>query len=320
MEFPPHPLKHLGYEAKQCRRWTWTMWDEPYDDSTIFSYIMYQAEICPTTGTLHFQGYCETHLKKTRKAVMKALWGPVKGKHFWCTPSKGTAAENLAYCSKSETRQTDSEVYQRGSPIELLERPIKRSRGEELARETFRLGRIPTVTEDSAWAITQYGRRLQDMLKIKAMDHAPPLEDIRDIRCILHIGPKGTGKSTAMWDGHTRADTYAIIPANGKLWWDGYTHQRACVIDEFKGEIPARLLNRILDKFPFSIEIKGSRADAYWTEVQIASNYPIKEWYSCPIEQETVARRFHKCLLYSKVGVPPVPADPLTGIATPQAK
>jgi len=317
---PEHPMAELAYEAHQCRRWTWTMWDEPFDDSTIFSYIMYQPEICPKTGRLHFQGYLETHLKKTRKAVMTSLWGGIKGKHFWCTPSRGTAAENQKYCSKRETRAPGLEAYQRGSPFEPLERPTKRSRGEEIAREAYRLGKIPKVTEDNAWVITQYGRRVKDMLDIKDLQEAPPRVTHRDIECILRIGDTETGKSTALWAGHTVEDTYNVEPANGSLWWDGYRYQDRIVIDEFKGQIDAKMLNKILDKFPFDLQIKGKQGHAHWTKVEVASNYPINKWYSDPIEQRTVARRFKgRCYLHRK-DEEPVLADPITGVPIPQVK
>jgi len=297
------------------------MWDPPEDDLKKFSYIMFQAEECPTTGTLHYQGYLETIDKMTRKAVMTSLWGTKKGKHFWCAPSKGTAKDNMEYCSKSKTRVPGIEPYQRGSPFELIEKTTKkRSRGEEITREAFQLDKLPRVTEDNAWLIANYGRRIKDMLHIKALQDAPPRVIERAMECILHIGPKETGKSTAMWAGATLTDTYNVEPANGKLWWDDYTYQNKIILDEFKGEIPARILNKILDKWPLTLEIKGDKRHAHWTKVEVASNYPIKDWYACPIEQATVARRFHKCLLYSKLGVPPVLADPITGIAIPQAK
>ena len=49
------------------------------------------------------------------------------------------------------------------------------------------------------------------------------------------------------------------------------TPEDILIIDEYSGEQELAFLNRILDKYPLTVELKGASVDAKWTKVIITS-------------------------------------------------
>jgi len=78
----------------------------------LMSYIVAGTEIAPTTGTLHFQGYLETHSKKSLGPLAKELEILWKN-HPHLSISKGSAAQNKAYCLKEKGTSIE-----KGSPMQ----------------------------------------------------------------------------------------------------------------------------------------------------------------------------------------------------------
>lgn len=66
----------------------------------LMSYLVCGEETAPTTGTQHFQGYLETHSKKSLAPLAKelaTLWNSQPHLEL----SKGTSSQNKTYCLKS---------------------------------------------------------------------------------------------------------------------------------------------------------------------------------------------------------------------------
>ena len=51
------------------------------------------------------------------------------------------------------------------------------------------------------------------------------------------------------------------------------------IIDEFEGELPLRILLRMLDGHPLKMEIKGGYTHPVWEQVIITSNHHPLDWY-----------------------------------------
>lgn len=85
------------------------------------SYLVAGEEIAPSTGTKHYQGYLETHTKKSLGPLAKELellWGS----HPHLLISKGTAEQNKAYCLKENGPSTESgKPMQQGARTDLGE-------------------------------------------------------------------------------------------------------------------------------------------------------------------------------------------------------
>lgn len=71
----------------------------------------------------------------------------------------------------------------------------------------------------------------------------------------VHWGVSGSGKTRAVYDEFGRDDMYVKDPTN--IWWCGYEGQRCILIDEFYGTMQFSYLQRLLDRYPMTMEIKG---------------------------------------------------------------
>lgn len=74
--------------------------DEPKYDASLMQFMVFQREKCPTTGTLHYQGYVEFHREQGLRTIQGALGvGACRlGKR------KGSQLDNIKYCTKEESR------------------------------------------------------------------------------------------------------------------------------------------------------------------------------------------------------------------------
>lgn len=82
----------------RVRRYAITSFDQdpPTYNPEIVNYLIYGSEICPKTGTPHWQIYAEFAQKQSMVQVLEKLH-ICKG---WASACKGTAEQNIAYCTK----------------------------------------------------------------------------------------------------------------------------------------------------------------------------------------------------------------------------
>lgn len=111
-------------------------------------------------------------------------------------------------------------------------------------------------------------------LKLIAADHAEPIAMERT--CDVFWGRTGTGKSRKAWND-AGPSVYAKDPRT--KWWCGYRGQTSVIIDEFRGTIDVSHLLRWLDRYPVSIETKGSSCPLLATKFFITSNMDPRQWY-----------------------------------------
>lgn len=125
--------------------------------------------------------------------------------------------------------------------------------------------------------------RCYNALRRIRADHAQPTGVVRSVR--VYWGRTGTGKSRQAWDA-AGMDAYCKDP-NTKFW-DGYTGQKAVVIDEFRGKIDISHVLRWCDRYPVRVEVKGSATPLLAENIWITSNLHPKDWYP-ELDQETLA-------------------------------
>lgn len=97
-------------------------------------------------------------------------------------------------------------------------------------------------------------------------------------------GPTGTGKSRRAWD-EAGMDAYAKDPRT--KWWCGYHGQKNVVIDEFRGGIDISHMLRWLDRYPVTVETKGSARPLMVEKIWITSNLAPMAWYP-DVDKETM--------------------------------
>ena len=106
-------------------------------------------------------------------------------------------------------------------------------------------------------------------------------------------GPPGSGKTHSVHT--TESDLY--VKAQNK-WWDGYTGQKAVLIDDFdqQGECLAHHMKIWSDKWPAQGEIKGGHVPLTYDRLIVTSNFTIDQAFknSDPETIKALNRRFKK--------------------------
>jgi len=103
-------------------------------------------------------------------------------------------------------------------------------------------------------------------------------------QCNVFWGRTGSGKSRRAWE-EAGMEAYPKDPRT--KWWCGYKGQENVVIDEFRGGIDISHILRWLDRYPVSVETKGSSRPLMAKSIWITSNIPPIAWYP-DVDKETL--------------------------------
>ncbi len=135
-------------------------------------------------------------------------------------------------------------------------------------------GRLEAIPSDV------YVRYFSSLMRIAAAHHKP----VGIEKCVFVLwGHTGTGKSHRAWERFPEA--YAKDPRT--KWWTGYRGQEAVIVDEFRGGIDVAHLLRWTDKYPVSVETKGSHIPLECKYVVFTSNIRPELWYP-EVDPETL--------------------------------
>lgn len=238
-----------------------------YSSCKQIRYLCVGRETCPTTDRQHYQGYIYFTCVKSRTYLQSLL--PWAGR-FHCEAARGSPESNQRYCTKE------------GDYIEHGELPRKGNRSDLglLAQEIISGKSIETVaTEYPSEFIRYHGgiKAFHHLTHSKARNSAVPVT--------VHwwFGPTGVGKSRKAFE--TFGDS-AYIKMNDK-WWDGYAGQNIVIFDDYRPNLcPFNELLRILDRYPFRVQLKGSSMELSATTFVITTtSRPEALWHSRTDEQ-----------------------------------
>lgn len=226
-------------------------------------YITGQLEIGENTGYQHWQ-LCVYYQKKVRPATVKDDFG--EEAHVQLTRS--AAAEQ--YVHKDETAVE-------GTRFELGRKSIKRNSDVDWDRvwDSAKEGKFDEIPSDirirSYHAITKI-----------AKDHLAPTAQERKV--YVFCGRTATGKSRRAWE---EAGWTAYPKDPNTKFWDGYRGQENVVMDEFRGKIDISNMLRWTDRYPVSVETKGSGVVFAAKNIWITSNLHPRYWYP-DLDPETI--------------------------------
>lgn len=205
-----------------------------------------------------------------------------EGAHW--EPMRGTAEQASDYCKKEDTRVAGpwefGTLTTRGKVRGLDDAVAMVQRGEPLKKviETF-----PVV-----WV--HHGRGLLDLRQRLNLDCDRREFGAEGPEVWVLYGPSGTGKSrfvASMWP-----DAFWKIP--GEKWWDGYDGHETVVLDDFKdGDLRLTDLQRLLDRYPLWVEVKGGAVPMLAKRYVITSNCHPDLWYPKADVHKTIMRRVH---------------------------
>lgn len=266
-----------------ARRWTYTLYPQTPDDfrtefSTFesklrdlshFRGLCHQLELCPSTERIHLQGYVEFD-KPKRRAAIKSV-----SERVHLEPAKGSRKQCIDYCTKTESRfETGTcdpvllEETTQGKRNDILDVTLQITRGQLTRDQVF---------SDRPDLICKYHRGINELFNWR--EKSERMAD-RELHVEVLWGDAGVGKTRFAYNSTEPEDVYILNKGNSNnLWWDNYDGQSVLVIDDFYGWIQHSILLRILDRYPYQMEIKGGYTWAAWTTVYITSNKHPSTWY-----------------------------------------
>lgn len=236
------------------------------------TYVAFQLEAAPTTGTLHFQVFMYYKNAVGFKGIKKKFPTANIGAGI----EGATNEDRIAYCTrefnKDGTRKRLDLPNGQAGPWEI---GIKPSQGErrdldELAKE-FLTKSTEEFIEANPGAFVRYNKGLQT-LKYHSTKHRavgePPV-------VIWIWGIAGCGKTSTAYNAHKNA-----YIKDGSMWWDLYEHNESIIIDDFDGKWPYRDLLRLLDRYPYQGQVKGGFIKITSPYIYITCEYPPEHFWN----------------------------------------
>ncbi len=230
-------------------------------DNKDIRFFIGQQEICPTTQKEHIQGYMELFNAKTMKAIKKKILGEA---HI--EKRRGTQIQAIEYCSKMESRKPET------LPLSIGEKS-KQGKRTDIAdiRDMVKQGKPISEILSGDNLNFQQIRCAQILQPIFA-----PKRSIKPI-VIWIYGSTGIGKTKWVYD---RFNIDEIFKSHNSKWFDGYEQQKVLLIDDYRRDyIKFHLLLALLDRYPFTREIKGGTTQINSKYIIFTSpSSPFKMW------------------------------------------
>lgn len=224
-------------------------------------------------GTPHLQGYVEFADAHSMSAIKKTL------SRAHLEISKGNAEHNKAYCSKEKTLFEDGKPKRQGKRND-----IQRVR-DDLSDGANMRSIVSTATSLQSIRIAEI-----------YLTYNEPKRNWKPI-VKWYWGPTGTGKTFTAYkeleDVYTAGDT--------AKWWQGYDGHENVIIDDFRSSfIRFNELLKLLDAYPYLVEVKGGSRQFLARNIIITSPFPPTEVYNTSEEVEQLIRRIDEIREFRK--------------------
>lgn len=239
-------------------------------DGTSVAQWIYQLENCSQSSRIHFQGYIRFRRPVRMSGVKKIL----RRNDAHIESTKGSTADNIRYCSKSESRILGP--WAGGDDVQQGKRTDLDSIANAIRESKLT---VSSIREQHPEMYCRYRSGLKDLCGDAAKLRA---REFRKLRVVVIHGAAGVGKTRRAVDtANERGCGYYILDhsGEGRLWFDGYDGEELLIIDDFYGWIKWHQFLRILDGYQMRLEIKGGFTYALWDTVFITSNKPPDMWY-----------------------------------------
>lgn len=242
------PLVFIFQMSKQARRFALTLnnWTEAQcvaltlHIGTIFKYFLATKEV-GEQETPHLQCYGETTNKHTIVGLKRKLLEIDSTLLFHIEVAKGTAEQNIQYCTKS------NQPF-----LEVGPRPKGQGKRTDLDKviEEIQSGEsLDSIIRSHGGSYVKYANGIQRLFAF----YNPPRSHMT-IGYWLY-GETGTGKSR--WVHETFPGAFWKLP--DCKWFDGYNNQETVVLDDYRPtkDLSFQMLLRLVDRYPMLVETKG---------------------------------------------------------------
>lgn len=246
------------------------------------------------TGTLHFQGYCETS-RINRKQIEKLLGG-----RAWVGARRGTQEQAINYVTKELSRVHNREhgwpenSIQWGTPRQKAKGDFKNALTDKSISATEIIELFPLEALKS----------LPNLLKMKEMQTRGFKRDKPSIR--IYFGTTGTGKTLTASLKYPEAYN-AVWPTGGRWWWPGYDGESEVILNEFRHQVAFNTLIQVLDRGNYVCEVKGGNVTLKANTFAITTNMEPKDWYPKVKDKSPLWRRIKEWGKIYKVTKEPLP-------------
>lgn len=103
-------------------------------------------------------------------------------------------------------------------------------------------------------------------------------------------GPSGSGKTLTAFSNSPDAERW--ISSGPLKFWNGYSGQRFVILDDLRPtDVPYHQLLRLLDRYPFNVEVKGGYVPLVATHIFITSPFRPETFVPCGEEVNQLIRR-----------------------------
>lgn len=247
---------------------------------------MWQVERCPTTGKLHCQAYVRYTNQVALSRVIKLV-----APNAHVEVCKGDEQENIVYCTKDESRVAGP--WQIGEAA----KPGKRN-DINVVRELIKNGK--GMREVTAVATSYQSMRAGEMI---LKYHEPVRREKPEVR--WYHGETGGGKTRAAFEEFPDA---WVSGKNGQ-WFEGYDAHEVAIFDDFrKSFCEFSILLRLLDRYPYRVEVKGGSRQFLARVIIITCPWAPDVLYDNRSQEDIgqLLRRIDDVKLFGAVVPPPV--------------
>lgn len=214
-------------------------------------YICFGLEVAPETGNKHIQGYIQLKDRKKFTFLHDYFDLHKKGKQdkFHIEYANGSVKQNQQYTSKTRDEdEVPNKVWlEYGTPTKQGKRTDLTDLKEKLRKDPKSLREL--MKEDVV--STQQMRFVEGMQKYM-FSHRDPK---KPPKVFWIYGSTGKGKTKLIYDSFE-----SVCPVSDFKWPGNFYFQEECLLfDDFRaGDIPFHTLLKIVDRYPYTLAVKGS--------------------------------------------------------------
>jgi len=214
-------------------------------------YLICGYEVGKKTGTPHLQGYVYYTNQRSFKTMKERI------ERGWLAPARGTGKQNQKYCSKEGNLFLEiGEVPEQGKRVDLAE--------------------VYSLLESGGTYEQVVDLKVNAQCLAAAREYLKVKEPVRNFKTVVHWkwGEPGTGKSRDA-EEESGGVCYSPPPTSMGKFWDGYDAHETVVLDDLEpGDIPYRVLLKLLDRYAYRVETKGSTRQMLARTIYVCTEDP----------------------------------------------